>query len=403
MAQPIRFAVVVASLEPAGTGKPVPEPEFCKALSVLGARYGIDVYVCSAESFDQRTGQLSAWRWDKDGWSVKPAALPDIVYDRCFYVAAEQRFATRRMLQRMARLKPHRLLGGGLPGKAEVYEALQRNKAIDRYLPPSFNWQASGPTVSELLEQYAAGFVLKPSAGMQGRGIIHIARSPQGGNIIAKGRTDANRCRERQFASAAACGRWLSHVTNRAKYIVQPYLELRSEDGKPFDVRTLLQKDGAGRWAVTGSALRCGEAGSLTSNLHGGGNAEPALQALAAKFGLRKAEHLLQQLHTISKQTAAALESGFGRLAELGLDFGIEQDGRIWLLEANSKPGRSSFRLIRDQTAWRLSAERPLRYAQWMVRRPSSSAISADGITDQTPYLISGNLKRPFNVQEVHR
>lgn len=66
------------------------------------------------------------------------------------------------------------------------------------------------------------------------------------------------------------------------------------------------------------------------------------------------------------------LEESCGRLGELGLDFGIDAGGRIYLLEANSKPGRTVFRLTGDRRAARLAAENPLRYARHLLLSSSS-------------------------------
>ncbi|MNZ54150.1 Endospore coat-associated protein YheD [compost metagenome] len=197
--------------------------------------------------------------------------------------------------------------------------------------------------------------------------------------------------------------KWINRITSRQTYIVQPYLELSGEDGKPFDVRVLLQKDGSGSWSLTGMAVRCGQEGSLTSNLHGGGGALPAQSMLESKFGAQKAEHLQERIHTISKQAAIRLESRYGRLAELGLDYGIEPSGRIWLIEVNSKPGRSSFRIISDLKAEQQSIEKPLQYARYLSRRLYPSFAANESANGRHYDLKSDSPLRSFNVQEVHR
>jgi len=67
---------------------------------------------------------------------------------------------------------------------------------------------------------------------------------------------------------------------------------------------------------------------------------------------------------------AEAAESSFGRFAELGLDFGVEPDGRLWLLEMNSRPGREAFAGFAGGTA-RTAVERPLLYARLLCEGPS--------------------------------
>src|SRR6185437_14941778 len=79
------------------------------------------------------------------------------------------------------------------------------------------------------------------------------------------------------------------------------------------------------------------------------------------QFGSAAAAKLLARMRRIGERAAVCLEHRFGRFAELGFDFGVEPGGRLWLLEANAKPGRQS--LAGDEQAARNAVLRPLRYA----------------------------------------
>lgn len=406
--QHIDLGIAVASLTGGGANAQgdsrLPEPAFCRALSLLGGTHGVNVYVFAADGYDSHTGELLAYRLRNGCWELESVPLPDIVYNRCFFSSSGQRSAFRAMLQGIRLRKPFMMLGGELPAKPEVYGALQGDPVLAAHLPETVRYRPQDQLRS-LLRRHPGGIVLKPASGMQGKGIAHIARGPLQSQWTVRGRSRQNRPFSRTFESEGELTERILRFTGRSSYIVQPYLELCGGDGKPFDVRALLQKDETGRWALSGAAARTGRAGSLTSNLHGGGTAEPAMKVLSAKFGTQEAERLLKRIHTISKRAAERLESEFGRLAELGLDFGIEPGGRIWLLEANSKPGRSSFSQINDRTAEQLSILRPLLYACSLAKRlnPSISVGSIETASGRRRYLISGNPIRPFNVQEVHR
>nr|WP_284646839.1 YheC/YheD family protein [Paenibacillus chinjuensis] len=103
-----------------------------------------------------------------------------------------------------------------------------------------------------------------------------------------RGRDARNRRVAHGFGDAAALLRWLRRFTGRRSYLVQPYLQLHDASGDAYDVRSLVQKDGAGRWQLTGMAVRQGQGGSLTSNLHGGGKAEAAGPSWPACSGRRR-------------------------------------------------------------------------------------------------------------------
>ncbi|WP_051251202.1 YheC/YheD family protein [Paenibacillus harenae] len=405
----IILGIVVAAIRPPGSdhglkveASALPEPRFCRALSLAAGPLGIDVYVFAADGYHAESGTLHAYRYQHNGWSRQAAPLPDIVYDRCFYTETAQRISCLRMLDSMSARKPHVLLNGSLPAKLAVYASLKDDPMLKEHLPESESCE-SAEQLLKLLPRHKRGIVLKPSAGMQGRGLMHIKRCPHNLSLLVRGRTGRNRHFSRTFADDRTFAGWIESRITRHSYFIQPYLELSGEDGKPFDVRVLMQKDGTGRWASSGTAVRCGQAGSLTSNLHGGGGAGRADSLLAAKFGKIESERLIEQIHTISKQTAERLESRFGRFAELGLDYGIEPDGRLWLLEANSKPGRSAFRSISDKKAEMLSIERPLLYARFLSNRLYPSFAANESVNGRQSDVKITNPIRPFNVQEVHR
>jgi hypothetical protein len=404
--QKVKLGILVASINHNAmdsTSMPVlPEPSFYRALCIAGSKFGIDVYVFTADGFQQHSESLFGYRLEHEHFVRQLVPLPDIIYDRCFFTEANQRINCRRMLSYLAQSKPFQLLNGKLPGKLDVYEALKEDRMLSKYLPLTFSLQTSHQLL-ELADRFRGGIILKPTSGMQGRGILHVKRCAPQQSLQVKGRTRNNRSFTAAFKEDLAFEQWIGRFIKQTSYLVQPYLELSGHDDKPFDLRVLIQKDEKSRWSISGVAIRTGQAGSLTSNLHGGGGASPAAKLLSAKFGELKAERLLEMIHTISKQTAERLESKFGRLAELGLDYGIDQSGRIWLLEANSKPGRSSFRIISDHEAERLSIERPLIYARLLSRRLSPSFVANEFANGRRHHSSSNNQIRPFNVQEVHR
>ncbi len=52
---------------------------------------------------------------------------------------------------------------------------------------------------------------------------------------------------------------------------------------------------------------------------------------------------LLDDLETMAQAVPLVLESNHGPLFELGLDICLTKDGKVWLLDVNSKPGKHAF------------------------------------------------------------
>ena len=146
---------------------------------------------------------------------------------------------------------------------------------------------------------------------------------------------------------------WLNRFVANTRYVMQPYLPLNTPEGRPYDLRMLIQKNERGEWMTTGMAIRTGKPHGLTSNLHGGGRAEKAVPFLLRHFHRDQVSDIMEKIRWLAAVVPPHIERHHGRLLELGLDVGIDTDGRIWLLEVNSKPGRSVFVLSGQKEVFR--------------------------------------------------
>lgn len=378
----LAFGIMTAPFRITGTERDTfpSEPRLCRDLCSAAPSLGIDAYVFSAPSYDAQTGGLQGLRYSQGSWKLQSVPLPDIVYNRAFYQSGSDRSNGAYVLSMLHARKAHQTINSRLPAKYNVYEQLAEDNALRPYLPLTLRY--SYEKMKELMRETDNGIILKPTAGMQGKGILHLEKELWGSGLTATGRTRSNQPFFRSFRDGASLALWLNRFIGNAPYLIQPYLRLSDAENRPYDIRVLLQKDGSGKWKETGNAARMGTAGALTSNLHGGGTALSSTAMLSVNLGKSKAERLLRQIHTISGHTAARLEQCFGRFGELALDFGIEPDGRLWLLEANAKPGREVFRLIGDKRTQRLTIERPLLYAKYLTNRLLPTFIAYESAFD---------------------
>jgi hypothetical protein len=338
----------------------------CRLLSVEGAKLGIRVFVFSPDRIDWRTRRVTGFVYGGDGpgWSETEAELPRLVYDRCFLAGSRHAARCREAIRRLRNDRDIRFLGHVLGDKWEIYRRLAREPQLRPHLPPT-KLLGRAEALRERLEGEGDLF-LKPAAGSQGRGALRIRREADGRYSACgrNGRNEPIRAEFRDFSSLAA---WLSRRTAGRKYIVQPYLALVSKEGDAFDIRSLVQKNARGFWRLTGMAVRKGRPGSLTSNLHGGGAALPTNPFLTEQFGEDEASAMILTLRRLSMDIPPVLESSYGRLVELGLDFGIDRRGRIWILEVNCKPGRAAFSVLSDPKQHERSVYSPLWYAHFLL------------------------------------
>ncbi|MFC6331663.1 YheC/YheD family protein [Paenibacillus septentrionalis] len=369
----LKLGVVVAKIDiqqqAQGTSYLMPEPIYFKELALASRKHNIDLFIISAMEWAEQG--LFGYRWHSDAWHREPVPLPDIIYDRCFFSHAKQRQAYENMLAAFKHRKGYQSFNNTLPNKLIVYDSLSTVEELIPYLPHTepLNSMAS---VTKWLSLYPEGVVIKPAAGMHGKGVLHVSYQAEFKQFHIRGRNLRNESIEISFSNELNALKWLYRFKKELSYMIQPYLALRTKDQKPFDIRVLMQKDHTGQWRLTGSMARVGHPHGLTSNMHGGGEAYEPYPLLAEKMGSYKAERLLKKIHMISGQTVSAIEGHFGRFGELALDFGVTAQGSIWLLECNSKPGRLAFSEDKADS-YRHAHERPLAYALYLQQRVASS------------------------------
>ncbi|MFD0692479.1 YheC/YheD family protein [Paenibacillus sp. GCM10027628] len=351
---------------------PFANSTFYEHLTRVGAKEGLDVFVFSPNRIDWVEHTVTGYTYvqQNNEWITSRFPLPALIYDRCFFNNKASYLQYRYHVSKLHDEPGIRFLGYGLRGKWEVQRILQKDDVLRPYLPET-RVLGSGPELHKWLNENSDVF-LKPQGGSQGKGALHIQKvvSPTEGRLfVVKGRNAHNMPIHRQFRRFEICWHWLRSFIGNRPYLMQQYLALRSMEGMAYDVRSLVQKNGRGLWENTGMAVRIGEPGSITSNLHGGGSAEQVSTFLRQQFGEIKAESLMATIATLSRLIPTVLETYHGRLAELGIDVGIDTSGHIWILEVNSKPGRTIFVHTRDEEARYKSMANPIRYAGFLLHK----------------------------------
>lgn len=353
---------------------PFAEDAYIRRLSLTAQRLGIPLVVFAPWTWNARSNSVRGWSWSKSEqrWMPRVSELPRVVYDRAWPNTDSEKRRFWSAIDRIIAVQPLTFLNSRLPHKGKIGELLSRESKFAPLVPPTAAYEGTNSLLAWLREHGNAAF-LKPAVGSQGRRVIAFERTP-GGPARLAGRTSGNRPFIRSFRNEREAFARLHRWIGSRAYIMQPLLELRTTLGEPFDLRALLQKNELGRWTITGIAARIGSPGTVTANLHGGGHAMPASIALIPLVGEAKARALEQEIRGTSLKLAAWLEERFGRFAEIGLDFGVDQSGKLWFLEANSKPGRMAMKFAGDEAAERAVAL-PLSYASTILLRPSGRVI----------------------------
>jgi len=336
----------------------------------LGRRRGYLVYAFTPADVHWDRQRVLGWYPQGDGWVRRPLPFPDVVYDRVASRTAARQPAVRLAQARLLQEVGHRYFNRRFFDKWEVHRVLRGDPRLAPHLPPTE--RLAGPGHLERRLRDWGRVWIKPSGGSLGRGIVVVRRGP--GTGVTMLRPAGPGWRARRVRSAAALRRALAGILRRGDYVLQAELDLARFQGRPFDIRVLMQRTGSGRWRRTKVYARVAPPGGLTANIAQGGRGLPLGTVLAGASGEVPArrDQILQTLRRLCWDLVEALEQGTGeRLGEVALDLGVDGRGHVWFIEANSKPVRAVETVTGSMQVVRRALERPLAYAAHLAGFPS--------------------------------
>lgn len=347
------------------------ERSIYRRMILEGRKRGLDIYVFTPADVHSSGKRIEAMVYDeKKGWSREWRAFPDLIFDRC-RIQRNHRF--QQLLVFRQKYGHLLFLNRPLRNKWTIHQTLSEKAVFRQHLPETILFQDMSD-VNRMLKTSSLIY-LKPINGTGGRGILRVERSKEPSTVLVQGRDQKRRIITPRRVHLSRLGPLLEHWNMKDKYLVQKGIQLQLPNGRVHDYRMLVQKNGEGEWELTGCAGRMGAEKSVTSNLHGGGQAV-AMQRLMKQW--IPEEELRQEVTAAAEKfgidVAAFLEDTYGDLCELALDLAIDKSGHIYLLEVNPKPAREVFARIGERSIYYKAITQPLEYALWVYRnRPAET------------------------------
>ncbi len=342
---------------------PFLEANYFVQLARIAKEHQLEILVFDPKQINWINRTVEGWQLKAGKWERNLRPLPLVIYDRCYYVSAQHFLAYRSHILRIHHDHKVRFLGRALGGKYQTYQMLKQDPKIAEYLPETKLYEQPKQVISELKGN--PHLCIKPNGGSHGIGVVSIHHSANG--FLLKGRTKLNTPFKKRLQTETQLTRWLKTFIQGTRYLIQPYLFLSTHDEQPFDLRILVQKNGKQSWETTGMAVRIGNTKSITSNLHGGGNATKLDPFLQRNYPEELIHEIKEQIEHLAKIVPTHIEIHHGPLVELGIDVGIDRDGKVWIIEVNSKPGRSVFIRTGEIETRKRSMELPVQYANALL------------------------------------
>lgn len=329
-----------------------------------GRDMGVFVYVTRVSDLKLGEKRINGfiYRPETNTWVQAMLPFPHVIYNRIPTRKDEQAPEVQRKIQACLKHSRISLFNPCFFSKWFLFEALNKSKATRKYVPATKKL-----TNMSDLEGMLARFplvYLKPIRGKAGVGIMRIERpKTKKGSYTLKVQV-LKRSKVFSYPTIKQLWHAVSKLTASEDYLVQQGIPLAVTEGRPFDLRVLVQKNHRGEWSLTGIGARVAGRYSITTHVPRGGRIDDPQKALASAFGAETAKATLKRVQQTALLIARQIEKASGyKLGEMSMDLGVDTTGQIWFFEANSRPMKFDEPDIRKK-----SLERIIQYSLYLIK-----------------------------------
>lgn len=134
-------------------------------------------------------------------------------------------------------------------------------------------------------------------------------------------------------------------------FLVQQWIPFQTFNGRPFDLRAVVQKNGKNRWQVTSCVARVANEKRQITNLSQGGE-------MVSLSKLKLAQNR-QAIRQFCLEIAQAFAKLYPWTADMGIDLALDAGGKLWYIETNYCP---------EKVKWSSIYKIPFKYAYYVYK-----------------------------------
>ncbi|ADU29710.1 YheC/YheD family protein [Evansella cellulosilytica] len=351
--------------------RPVGDRSFLLAKYIHAARcIGAFAYVFGAHHINWEEEMIEGYTFSDSGWKKVIVPFPDVIYDRLPNRRTEAHPLFSNAREKLQSKYEIPWFNPGFFDKSKIYDILIQLDEVNHLLPKTISAPTQDEIIAFIHEQEHV--YMKPKNGSLGVGIHQITYDPNSSFYYCRFR-DNTRNRLRRYSS-------LLHLLKTQfkqgydQYVIQQGISLMKYQNNPIDFRVHTNKDEKGIWRMSAIAAKIAGPGSVTTHVKSGGHIK-LIEEIWEDLDLNKS--LLNNIkHTALRLSSAIDKKTDGYIGEIGFDIGVDEQERIWMFEANSKPGRTIFSHPKLSKEDLLTRKMPIQYAIYLYESMIESLYS---------------------------
>ncbi|WP_165452575.1 YheC/YheD family protein [Paenibacillus thalictri] len=211
--------------------------------------------------------------------------------------------------------------------KWSKFAVLMRHSGVAKHIP---TMRVFNPANLQWMLQRFSFIVAKPFVGTGGHRVVKITKDA-GGYVV---QYYGSRTKVHSLSQLAAK---INRIRQGRRFMLQQGISLTTIHSRPLDYRVKLVKVNR-KWAIRAVVGRLARPGLFVTNLCQGGTMLKGSNALRQTFPKSLVKSKIATMCGVARTCTFLLESHYPGIGALGYDFGIDRQGRVWILEVNTRP-----------------------------------------------------------------
>ncbi|WP_456271938.1 YheC/YheD family endospore coat-associated protein [Bacillus sp. AK031] len=270
-------------------------------------------------------------------WVEQIVPLPDLLYNRIHSRKTDRSEAAKQLQQKLEEKSVFTFNTSYLT-KEYVHQFLSQEHHLIEYLPNTETFSYSG--LRSMLSKHSDVFI-KHIAGSQGKKLLRLSYLE---NTYLLKQNLGSDSKEISFATYEETVDELNRLKVSSHFIIQETIPLIEAEGRSLDFRFLCHLTDPQQWQLISATARVSGEGQFVSNVAQGGELVKPKAILSEFFGKRDALRIFRVMEELALSACTCLAERCPlNLGELGVDIGIDETGKPWLIEINSKPSKQTY------------------------------------------------------------
>ncbi len=216
--------------------------------------------------------------------------------------------------------------------------ALLDHPAISQHVPETVWYNPLN--LEDMLSRYK-GIYIKPNTGKQGNRVIRLRKVNEFDGVLSYNNSSIN-------ILLSGVSSELETIMTKRRYIIQSEIDLATYKDCPFDIRMVMQKPYA-TWELTLTSARVALIeDAVVTNVSKGAQDYPLNDILQKYDQKQDPMASLRELLDLAHQISDILGSKFP-LRIIGFDMALDKQGKVWFIEANTRPQCARCKQVNDE------------------------------------------------------